>query len=94
VTGVPNRASRRAVIGIDPQQRVVIGVTDGLIAGLYWAELQEIFSAPSWQIQTADLLNLDGGGSAQVYLKAGKFEQLVPGTSEVPVAIGFFTRAR
>jgi uncharacterized protein YigE (DUF2233 family) len=92
VTGVPNRVSRRAVIGIDPQQRVVIGVTDGLIGGLYWAELQEIFSAPSWQIQTTDLLNLDGGGSAQIYLKAGKFEQLVPGTSEVPVAIGFFPK--
>jgi uncharacterized protein YigE (DUF2233 family) len=92
VNGVPNRASRRALIGIDQQQRVVIGVTDGLIGGLYWAEVQEIFSAPSWQIQTEHLLNLDGGGSAQMYLKSGKFEQLVPGTSEVPVAIGFFRK--
>jgi uncharacterized protein YigE (DUF2233 family) len=94
VTGLPSRASRRALIGVDQEQRVVIAVTDSLIGGLHWSELQEIFSAPLWQIQTADLLNLDGGGSAQLYLKAGKFEQLVPGTSEVPVAIGFFTRAR
>jgi uncharacterized protein YigE (DUF2233 family) len=92
VTGVPNRASRRALIGIDQEQRLIIAVTDSLIGGLYWAELQELFSAPAWQLQTADLLNLDGGGSAQLYLKAGKFEQLVPGTSEVPVAIGFFRK--
>jgi hypothetical protein len=39
------------------------------------------------------LLNLDGGGSAQLYVKAGKFEEMVAGAAEVPVAIGFFSRA-
>jgi hypothetical protein len=63
-----------------------------LFGGLYWPELQELFSAAPWQIQVADLLNLDGGGSAQLYVKAGKFEELVTGTAEVPVAIGFFNR--
>ena len=92
VTGVPNRASRRALIGIDQEQRVVIAVTDNLLGGLHWHELQEIFSAPMWQIQLTDLLNLDGGGSAQLYVKAGNFETLVPGSSEVPVAVGFFYR--
>ena len=90
VTGVPSRASRRAVIGIDQELRLLIAVTDNLLGGLHWPELQEIFSAPMWQIQTTDLLNLDGGGSAQLYFKAGNFEAVVPGTSEVPVAIGFF----
>ena len=33
---------------------------------------------------------LDGGGSAQFYVKAGKFEDWLPGTTEVPVAIAFF----
>ncbi|HXV81450.1 MAG TPA: phosphodiester glycosidase family protein [Candidatus Binatia bacterium] len=92
VTGVPSRASRRALIGIDQQQRLVIAVGDSLFGGLYWPELQELFSAAPWQIQVADLLNLDGGGSAQLYVKAGKFEELVAGTAEVPVAIGFFNR--
>jgi Phosphodiester glycosidase len=93
VTGVPSRASRRALIGIDQEQRLVIAVTDSLLGGLHWPELQEIFSATPWQIQVTDLLNLDGGGSAQLYVKAGKFEEMVAGTAEVPVAIGFFSRA-
>ncbi len=93
VTGVPNRASRRALIGIDQQQRLMIAVTDNFVGGLFWSELQEIFSAPLWQIQLPDLLNLDGGGSAQFYIKAGNFESLVAGTAEVPVAIAFFPKA-
>ncbi len=94
VTGVPLRASRRALIGIDKEQRLMIAVTDNLIGGLFWAELQEIFSVGSGQVPTVDLLNLDGGGSAQFYLKIGKFEEFVPGTVEVPVAIGFFTKGQ
>ena len=94
VTGLPLRASRRALIGIDKEQRLMIAVTDNLIGGLFWAELQEIFSAGSWQVQAQDLLNLDGGGSAQLYSKAGKFEEFVPGTVDVPVAIGFFAKTQ
>jgi exopolysaccharide biosynthesis protein len=92
VTGIPNRASRRALIGIDQEQRLIMAVTDTVLGGLYWHELQEIFSAPAWQVQLTDLLNLDGGGSAQLSVKAGNFETIVPGTAEVPVAIGIFKR--
>ena len=94
VTGAPSRASRRALIGIDQGQKLIIAATDNLLGGLHWPELQEIFSATSWQIQTTDLLNLDGGGSAQFYVKAGNFVELVAGTSEVPVAIGFFNKTQ
>jgi len=90
ITGVPNRASRRALIGIDHEQRLLMAVTDTVLGGLYWTELQEVLSA--WQVQLADLLNLDGGGSAQLYIKAGNFEALAPGTTDVPVAIGIFQR--
>jgi len=92
ITRVPSRAHRRALIGIDQEQRLVAAVADCIFGGLYWPELQEIFSDAAWQIQLTDLLNLDGGGSAQIYIKAGKFEDMVAGTSEVPVAIGFFRR--
>jgi uncharacterized protein YigE (DUF2233 family) len=92
VTGVPLRASRRALIAIDKDHRLVIAVTDNLIGGLYWAELQEIFSEGPGPVPVVDLLNLDGGGSAQLYLKAGKLEEFVPGAVEVPVAIGFFMK--
>jgi hypothetical protein len=81
------------LIGIDQEQRLVVAVADSIFGGLYWSELQEIFSDAAWQIRLTDLLNLDGGGSAQIYIKAGKFEDMVAGTSEVPVAIGFFRRS-
>jgi hypothetical protein len=94
ITGVPSRPSRRALIGIDKEQRLIIAITDTLLGGLSWPELQELFSAPQWQLHAHDLLALDGGGSAQVYIKSGKYEELIAGTAEVPVAIGFFAKAQ
>jgi len=89
ITGA-GRYSRRAVIGIDKQQRLIIGVTDTVLGGLSFAELQELFSRPEWQLETTELLNLDGGGSAQLYIKTRSHEEFISGTSEVPVVIGFF----
>jgi uncharacterized protein YigE (DUF2233 family) len=84
------RYSRRAVIGIDKQQRLIVGVTDTVLGGLSFAELQELFSHPEWQLETTELLNLDGGGSAQLYIKTKTHEEFITGTSEIPVVIGFF----
>jgi hypothetical protein len=86
------RYARRSVIGIDKDGRILIGVSDTVVGGLSFAELQQLFAQPKWQMETAELLNLDGGGSAQLYVKSGKFEEWLPGTSDVPVAIGFFDR--
>jgi hypothetical protein len=86
------RYARRSVIGIDKEGRVIIGVTDAILGGLNFTELQELFTGIKWQLNTLDLLNLDGGGSAQLYVKAGKFEEWVAGSAEVPVAIGFFAK--
>jgi uncharacterized protein YigE (DUF2233 family) len=85
--------ARRAVVGIDKDGRVIVAVTDAVLGGLSFAELQELFANPKAQLNTPNLLSLDGGGSAQLYLKAGKFEEWVVGTTEVPVAIGFFAKA-
>ena len=92
VSTLPNsgRYSRRAVIGIDKQHRILVGVTDTVLGGLSFAELQELFLNPQWQLDTPDLLNLDGGGSAQLYIKTKVHEEFISGTSEVPVVIGFF----
>jgi exopolysaccharide biosynthesis protein len=81
------------LIGLDQEQRLVVAVADSILGGLQWLELQEIFSDAAWQIRVTDLLNLDGGGSAQIYVKTDKFFDMVAGTSEVPVAIGFFRRS-
>jgi exopolysaccharide biosynthesis protein len=82
------------LIGTDKDHRLFIAVTDKLLGGLSWPELQELFTAPQWQLQAQDLLALDGGASAQLYLKSGKYEEMIPGTAEVPVAIGFFAKAQ
>jgi uncharacterized protein YigE (DUF2233 family) len=87
------RVSRRAVIGVDRSQKLIVGVTDTVLGGLSFSELQELFSTPNIQLDVSELLNLDGGGSAQLYLKARRLEEFVAGTSEVPVVIGFFRRA-
>ena len=94
LSGVPSRPSRRALIGIDREQRLFIAVTDTFLGGLSWIELQELFSAPTWKLHAHDLLALDGGGSAQVYIKAANHEDLIPGTSDVPVAIGIFAKTQ
>jgi len=92
ITRGQGRQSRRAFIGIDKNQRVIVGVTDAIFGGLAWVELQELFSNPQWQLETPNLLNLDGGGSAQLYIKTKGLEEFVAGTSEVPVALGFFLK--
>jgi phosphodiester glycosidase len=87
-----SRSARRAVIGIDKQGAIIVGVVDALLGGLTFAELQELFMNARWQFNADELLNLDGGGSAQLYVRSGKFEEWLPGTSEVPVAVGFFSK--
>ncbi|MGH7874426.1 MAG: phosphodiester glycosidase family protein [Candidatus Binatia bacterium] len=86
------RYARRSVIGIDKESRVIVAVADAVIGGLSFGELQELFRNAKWHVNAVDLLNLDGGGSAQLYVKTGKFEEWLPGTAEVPVAIGFFVK--
>ena len=88
------RYARRAVIGMDKNGAVIVAVADAVLGGLGLGELQKIFVDSRWHIDTVELLNLDGGGSAQLYLKSGKFEEWLPGTSEVPVAIGFFSKPK
>jgi hypothetical protein len=86
------KQSRRSLIGIDKEQRLIIAVTDSLLGGLSWVEVQELFGAEQWQVHATELLNLDGGGSTQLYVKGIQTEEHVPGTTDVPVAVGFFHR--
>ena len=88
------RYARRAVIGLDKTGAIIIAVADAVLGGLGFAELQKLFVDSRWHIDAVELLNLDGGGSAQLYVKSGKFEEWLPGTSEVPVAIAFFSKPK
>ena len=72
------RYARRAVVGIDKEGRVIIAVTDAVLGGLSFAELQELFANPKWQLDTWNCSNLDGGGSAQLYVKSGRWKNRCP----------------
>lgn len=41
-------------------------------------------------LQIRDALYLDGGGSAQIYVKAKGFQDFLQGFDTVPVGLGFF----
>jgi uncharacterized protein YigE (DUF2233 family) len=84
------RYSRRALIGLDSEQKLLVAVTDNVVGGLSWVEVQELFGGAL--LQATELLNLDGGGSAQLYVRGVNGQELAPGSSLVPVAIGFFPR--
>jgi exopolysaccharide biosynthesis protein len=88
------RYARRAVVAVDKNGALIVAVADAVLGGLGLAELQKLFVDNRWHVDAVELLNLDGGGSAQLYVKSGKFEEWLPGTSEVPVAIGFFSKTR
>lgn len=92
ITRGTGKQSRRSLIGLDQDRRVIIAITDSLLGGLSWVEMQELFAFPRWQINATDLLNLDGGGSAQLYVRSPQFEDHVSGATDVPVAIGFFNK--
>lgn len=92
VTRGAGKQSRRSLVGIDKDQRLVIAATDSFLGGLTWIEVQEFFASKTWQVETIDLLNLDGGGSTQLYVKGTDLEEHVPGAVDVPVAIGFFPK--
>lgn len=92
VTRGVGKQSRRSLIGLDKERRMIIAVADSLLGGLSWVEVQEFFASAQWQVAVTDLINLDGGGSAQLYVKGVRLEEHVPGTTGVPVAVGFFQK--
>src|SRR5262249_34653774 len=86
------RQSRRALGGIDTEQKLLIAVTDTFTGGLTWGELQEFFYSHPGDPRIVDLLNLDGGCTAPLYVKGPTVEEHAPGATPVRVAIGFSPR--
>jgi exopolysaccharide biosynthesis protein len=97
-TGIQNtidykKRARRAGIAIDENGSPVVYITSPISADMNWNELREVLLGAEDRggIKPRDVLNLDGGGSTQLYIKTGKLN-VSEGYSKVPVAIGFFTR--
>ncbi|MGI6524287.1 MAG: phosphodiester glycosidase family protein [Bdellovibrionota bacterium] len=89
--------SRRSGVCIDREQRVVFYISSGLM-GISLQQVQDTLL--SKEIGCVDALNLDGGGSAQLYLSkhpssdsVGKIEEVsIQGRDNIPVALGLFKK--
>lgn len=90
VPKLKNESSPKSLVGIDDQGLVWLIATGPV----------EISQLARWLAKSASdgglglphALNLDGGSSTQLYLKAGKQEVSIPGLSWVPVGLGVFPR--
>lgn len=87
--------SRRSGICIDAKQRLIFYIVSSGLLGLTLPELQTSLRSPA--IGCVDALNLDGGGSSQLYLSSrisGAAPDLreisIPGRDDIPVALGLY----
>ena len=65
------RATRRTVVGLDVQGRLVVLVSENETRGISWCELQEYLVLPESKggLGIRDAMNLDGGSSSQLWVR-------------------------
>jgi len=80
----------RSGIAIDNAGRVIIYATDTNYKGISLYEIRHIMRLPD--ISCVNVLNLDGGGSTQMYISTPSFSDYIAGNTDIPVAIGFYRR--
>jgi len=87
------KEARRAGIAIDKKGRVVAFITSPPSSEMNWKDLRAFLmrSEKEGGIEPKDVMNLDGGSSTQLYVKAGKLNK-EEGYAKVPVVIGFFRK--
>jgi len=82
-TTLKPQSARRIGLGVQRDGRVVIALSDGPLTFDEWANLW----ANKNGLNCLNALNLDGGGSTQISLKAGKTTHEISGSWPVPDAI-------
>lgn len=80
----------RSGIALDKKGNVIIYATNSRFGGISWNTLRYILKLK--KIGGYEVLNLDGGGSTQMYISAKNHEDYVRGLSPVPSAIAFFRK--
>ena len=65
------RASRRTVVGLDTEGRLVVLVSEAETRGISWCELQAFLVLPESKggLGVRDAMNLDGGSSSQLWVR-------------------------
>ena len=99
VVGVKDSASATNVslVCVDNKQRVILMRVSLAMFGGSFHEIQALLQKP--ELACVEALNLDGGGSSQLYISGGSSkqdgttrEEFFPGRDEVPVVLGLFPR--
>lgn len=67
------RATRRTVVGLGAEGRLVVLVSETETRGISWCELQEFLVLPESRggLGVRDAMNLDGGSSSQLWVRGG-----------------------
>lgn len=86
--------ARRAAVCIDNKNRLVLACTVSGLVGLSMEQLVQILLDP--KIGCVEALNLDGGGSAQLFVDSSKTalksDIFIEGRDAIPVALGLYAR--
>ena len=92
-------ATNLSLICIDKMQRVTLMRVSLAMFGGSFREIQSLLQRP--ELGCVEALNLDGGGSSQLYVSGGvqghqgaTREEFLPGRDEVPVVLGLFPRSK
>lgn len=80
----------RSGIAIDRKGNIIIYTTDSQYGGISWNTLRHILKLK--KIGGYEVLNLDGGGSTQMYISTKNYEYYVRGLNPVPSSIAFFRK--
>lgn len=80
----------RSGIAIDGLNKIIIYATDTQYNGVSWYELMQLMRFPD--INCLHVLNLDGGGSTQMFISTPLFSDYIAGKVNVPVVISFYRK--
>jgi uncharacterized protein YigE (DUF2233 family) len=83
--------SRKTVVGIDRQGYIVFVVSKQEIPIKLLAEVMTL-PEKKGGFDCPNAINMDGGGSAQIYIKDAPVESNLPSFVEVPVGLGVFKK--
>ena len=84
----PDRATRRTVVGIDRQGRVVILVTS--FGGMTLLDMAQFL--PTTDLDLWDALNLDGGGSTMLGVDIGGTSATIGSFDPIPAILGVYPK--
>src|SRR5690606_8935074 len=94
ISGIRNKdvTTRRSGVCIDSNDNLLFYITANGLGGISLLELQKVLL--SNRLKCRDALNLDGGGSSQIYFKGnvrgaplGQQSEYIAGGDQIPIAL-------